>query len=124
MKKLNEQEIAESYEGKSINTERLLELFHDNGSHMGHDAYISYCEQFDEEKCILFNVTPTLSSIWGYYGIEFRIYLNVENNKVYNCTMSKFKYTGGHHGRPSGHALSPTQQEIRLFRRIMDYITL
>lgn len=117
MKKLNESDIAQSYEGKAVNTERLIQLFHNNGNH------IAYCEKFDNEKCALFNVTPTLSSIWGYYGIEFRVYLNVEDNKVYNCAISKFKYTGGHHGRPSGHSLSPTQQEIRLFRRIMDYVT-
>lgn len=118
MKKLNESEIAQSYEGKPINTERLVKLFHDKGN------YIAYCEQFDNEKCDLFNITPALTDYWGYYGIEFRIYLNIENNEVHNCAISKFKYTGGYHGRPSGHALSPTQQEIRVFRRIMDYITL
>lgn len=124
MKKLNEREIAQGYDGKSINTERVLKLFHDNGNHNGHDVYIAYCEHFDKEKCDLFNITPTLSDYWGYYGIEFWIYLYVDNEKVYDCKITKDKSTGGYHGRPSVHVLSPTQQEIRVFRRIMDYITI
>ena len=123
MSKLNENEIALSYADKSINTEKLLKLFDKNGKHNGHDACIAYCEHFDKEKCDLFNITPTLSEYWGYYGIEFHIYLNIENTQVFNCAISKVKYTGGYHGRPSVHVLSPTQQEIRVFRRIMDYIT-
>ena len=123
MKKLNECEIAQGYIGKPINAERLLKFFHANGKHNGHDQYISYCEQFDNEKCALFNITSTLTEYWGYYGIEFHIYLNIENNQVFNCAISKVKYTGGYHGRPSVHVLTPTQQEIRIFRRIMDYIT-
>jgi hypothetical protein len=123
MGKLNECEIAQAYEGKSINTERLLKLFDENGKHNGNDNYIARCERFDSEELALFNITPALTEYWGYYGIEFWIYLNIDNNKVYNCALSKFRYTGGYHGRPSGHGLTPTQQEFRIFRRIMDYIT-
>ena len=123
MSKLNECEIAQGYVGISINTERLIELFHANGNHNGYDEYIAYCEHFNEEECALFNITPTLTEYWGCCGIEFRIYLRIKDNKVNSCVISKFKYTGGYHGRPSGHALSPSQQEIRIFRRIMDYIT-
>jgi len=124
MKKLNENEIALAYDEKSINTERLLKLFHKNGNHNGHDEYIAYCEHFNKEECALFNITSTLTEYWGYYGIEFWIYLYVDNEKVYDCKIFKEKVTyGGYHGRPSGHSLSPTQQEIRIFRRIMDYIT-
>ena len=124
MKKLNECEIAQGYDNKSINTERISKLFHNNGNHNGHDVYIACCEHFDKEECALFNITPTLKDYWGYYGIEFGISLYVYNEKVYGCTISKVKYTGGYHGRPSVHVLYPTQQEIRVFRRIMDYITI
>lgn len=117
MKKLNVKEIAQSYIGKSINTEKLLELFHNDGN------YIARCEQFNNEKRDLFNITPALTEYWGYHGIEFWVYLIMENTQVLNCTISKVKYTGGYHGRPTVHVLSPTQQEIRVFRRIMDYIT-
>ena len=123
MKKLNECEIALSYKEKSINTEKLLKLFHANGKHNGHDEHIAYCEHFGKDEYALFNITHPLTEYWGYYGIKFHIYLHIENNRVTSCAISKFKYTGGYHGRPSTHVLSPTQQELRIFRRIMDYIT-
>jgi hypothetical protein len=123
MKKLNEREIAQNYDGKSINSERLLKLFHSNGNHNGHDEHIAYCEHFNKEECDLFNITPALSEYWGYYGIEFWIYLYVDNGTVYDCKITKDKCTGGYRRRPSVHIFTPTQQEIRVFRRIMDYIT-
>lgn len=130
MKKLNECEIAQSYIRKVANKERLEKTFTDNGGkHQNYRTgreyyeYIAYCNNFDEEEWNLFGLTDALYDKWDYGGIDFRVYLHIENDKITECTISKFKYTGGYHGRPSVHVLSPTQQEIRIFRRIMDYIT-
>lgn len=123
MKKLAENEIVQAYADKTINFEKLLKLFNEKGKFNNYDHYIAYCEQFTEDECAMFNITPTLKDYWGYYGIEMWIYINIDDNKIYNCAISKYKEVGGHHGRPSGYGLTPSQQELRIFRRIMDYIT-
>lgn len=121
MKKLDECEVAQLYKNKTINFEKLLEIFTENGD--DGEEYVAYLDQFDNHKCSLFKITSTLSDRWGYYGILFSILLNVEDNKVYSCELEKYRETGGYHGRPQTHVLTPTQQELRIFRRIMDYVT-
>jgi hypothetical protein len=122
MKKLNEYEITQSYIGKTINFEKMLKIFTKNRNNA--EKYIAYCDKFDKDKCSLFNITTTLNEYWGYYGILFSIFLEAENKMVCNCMIDKYKETGGYHGRPQTHVLMPSQQELRIFRRIMDYITL
>lgn len=120
IKKLDSHEVAQCYEGKPIDFEKLLKVFTENGD--DGEEYIAYCIEFDEDQCSLFNITPTIYDYWEFYGIEFSIYLDIKNETVFNCEISKFRETGGYHGRPQTHVLTPTQQEIRIFRRIMDYI--
>ena len=122
MNKLDDYEIAQSYIGKTINTENMLKFF----TGIGDDGkeYRVYCSEFDKDKCSLFNITHTLNEYWGYYGIQFSVFLEVKNKTVCSCGVDKYRETGGYHGRPSTHVLTLTQQEIRIFRRIMDYITL
>ena len=126
MNKLNEYEIAQSYIGKTVNIERLLTVSYQNGKSYpeGYPRYIADCYNYDKKLLNLFNITPLLLENWGYYGIQFSIYLYVENEKVCECKIFKYKETyGGYHGRPSGYELTSSQQELRIFRRIMDYIT-
>ena len=121
MKKLNEQEIVQSYIGKTINFDRMLKVFEENGN--DGKEYVAYLDQFDEDQCSLFNITDILYERWEFYGIQFSIFLDVENKTVCNCVVDKYRETGGYHGRPQTHVLTPSQQELRIFRRIMDYIT-
>lgn len=121
MKKLDNYEIAQSYTGKTINTENMLKVFTENGD--DGEEYVAYLDQFDKDQCSLFKITPTLSDRWGYYGIQFSIFLDIEDNKVCSCEIEKYQETGGYHDRPQTYVLTPTQQELRIFRRIMDYIT-
>ena len=120
MKRLDDYEIAQSYIGKTINTENMLKVFTKNGD--DGEEYIAYCIEFDEEQCSLFNITSILYEYWEFYGIDFSIYLDIKNKTVFNCEVSKYRETGGYHGRPQTHVLTPSQQELRIFRRIMDYI--
>lgn len=119
MKKLNERDIAQGYTGKPYDMEKLLSVSYQNGN----NRYIADCCNYQEELLNLFGITPTLLEYWGYYGIKFSIFINVENNMVCSCGIDKYKGIGGYHGRPSVRVLTPTQQEIRIFRRLIDYIT-
>lgn len=133
MNKLDERTIAQSYVGKNVDNEKLLTIFRHNGKHRiysitvsePYDMYIAYCPNFNKEKCEQFGITDILHRQWGYSGIDFRVNVYTEDERIMDCKIFKYKstYCGGH-GRPSGYELSPTQQEIRIFRRIMDYITL
>lgn len=126
MKQLEEHKIAQSYVGKPFNREKLLTVSYQNGeSHPEkHPQFIAKCYKYEKELLELFGITHTLFERWGYYGIEFSVIIWINDGKIVACTIEKWKntYSGGH-GRPSGYALIPSQQEIRIFRRIMDYIT-
>jgi hypothetical protein len=127
MEKLNEREIAQGYAGKPVNREKLLTVSYQNGTFFPekYPRYVADCYKYEQELLELFGITPILLDRWGYYGIEFSVYIYVDDGRIVNCAIDKFKntYCGGH-GRPSGYGLTPSQQEIRIFRRIMDYISI
>lgn len=120
MKKLDEREIALSYAGKPYNTEKLLTVPFENGD----NRYIAYCHNFKEEHLDLFGITPTLLEKWGFCGIEVGVFIIIDGTKIKNCGLDKCKYSCPGHGRPRVKVLQPTQQEIRIFKRIMNYVTL
>lgn len=126
MKQLDERKIAQSYVGKPFNKEKLLTVSYQNGeSHPEkYPRFIAKCYKYEKELLELFGITHTLFEKWGYYGIEFSVCIYIDDGKIVNSAIDKYKntYCGGH-GRPSGYGLIPSQQEIRVFRRIMDYIT-
>lgn len=121
MKKLNECEIAQGYIGKPINTEKLVQCF----THIDNDEYHAFCNNYyDEAESEIFKLTDALYTYWEDSGIDFRVILHVEDNKVITCKIYKHKDDlGGFCGRPISEDLVPSQQEIRIFKRIMDYIT-
>ena len=121
--KLSERDIAQAYIGKRVSSARVSELFRANGKYMENDMHIAYCPSFADEKRDLFGITARLYGHWEYYGIDCRINIYSENGTVSDCSILKYKEGCGGHGRPSGHYLTPTQQELRIFRRIMDYVT-
>lgn len=126
MKRLDELEIAQGYIGKTFNRENLLAVSYQNGTSYPekHPRFISDCYHYKQEFLELFGITPLLLESWGYRGIEFSVYVYIADGMITGCKIFKYKntYCGGH-GRPSGSELLPSQQEIRIFRRIMDYIT-
>lgn len=115
MERLDEHDVAHSYIGKSVDLEKLEEVFTENGY-----TYIAYCGRLYGK----FGITPALYDRWLYGGVDFRVNLSLENGLITKCYIFKYKDTsGGGFGRPQGCEASPTQQEIRIFRRIMDYVT-
>ena len=118
MDRLDEYDVAESFVGKSVDMERLSEVFRENGY-----TYIAYCGSLTDNLYDKFGITPALYDRWLYGGVDFRVNLSLENGLITKCYIFKYKDTsGGGFGRPQGCEASPTQQEIRIFRRIMDYV--
>lgn len=118
MKTLNDVEIAKSYAGKTFDAEKVKEIFDYNGLHSGLSNYIATCFHLDKETREKFGITPLLHERWGYTGIDFSVILDVLNDEIKECHIYKCKDTDF-----NSFVRTPSQQEIRIFRRIMDYIT-
>ena len=121
MNKLDEREIAKTYIGKSYSDEKLNKIAHPNGSKKS--EYMCYYLDLDKVFLDLFGITPRLYEKWRYFGYDFTVYIYLQDGFIKGCEIFKYRETYGGHGRPCGYELVPTQQEIRIFRRIMDYIT-
>lgn len=124
MKKLDEMEIAQTYKGKFCSMKKIYQLCNENGSCKISDRseYIADCNNFSEEEFKKFGITDILYDKWLYNDVEFRIYIHTQNGAIVHSKICKYKKIYGG-GRPSNYELQPTQQEIRIFRRIMDYVT-
>ena len=125
MSKLYEQDIVNSFIGKKVNEERLNYIFRENGSK---DEYIAYpSDWYDEkDKCEQFKITPRLMRYWSYSGIYLMISVDIKDGIIvpgtYNTMLTKGRYSYSH-GRPGNNSLKETQQEIRILRRVLEYIT-
>ncbi len=119
MKTLDDIVLAQSYAGKLYDMNRLLRVSYQSRD----DRYIADCHSYRKELLDMFGITSILFDGWGYSGIELSIFINIKDNRIESCGIDKCKYSCGGHGRPSVKVLKPTQQEIRIFKRIMEYIT-
>ena len=115
MEKLDEKVTSQAYIGKTVNEERLSEIF------KGTYFYPSHC---DVRTDIKLNITFALRWGWKEKNVDFRIYVGVKDNLVSSCYIDKRKDNyGGLYVRNSCITLKPTPQELRLFKRVMEYIT-
>lgn len=114
MERLSEYDVARSYIGKSVDSEKFKEVFEED-----YNRYIAYGEYLYDD----FGITDALYDRWRDKGIDFRVYVALEDGKIAKCYIFKYEdSSGGYSCRPQGCEASPTQQEIRIFRRIMDYV--
>ena len=124
MGKLYEQDIVNSFIGKKVNEERLNYIFRKNGSK---DEYIAYPSdwEYEKEKCELFKITGRLMDHWLYYGIYFMISIEIKDGIIvpqrYDTMLCKGRTTGIYGSAKGYHCV--TQQEIRILRRVLEYIT-
>jgi hypothetical protein len=120
MEKLHEHDIVQAYKGKPFDIEKLSKVAYKNGN----NRYIAGCHNYKGELLDLFGITSILLERWGFYGIEFSVFINIKGNEIESCALDKCKYYCGGHGRPTVKVLQPTQQELRVFKRVMEYITI
>lgn len=120
MQKLTEQEVFSPFIGKAINHDVFGELAHDNSS-----EYVIYSSRYLGKPNYqeLFGITDKLKEHWEYSGVDFNLYLSLEGEIITKCHIDKYREGGGGHGRPMINVLKETQQELRVARRIMHYIT-
>ena len=120
MARLTEREIFAPFIGKAVN-ERFTELiWHEfEGVHILHNHEWIDNPALREQ----FGVTDKLYEDWLYRGIEYELHLPVDDREVLGCYVEKFRQGCCGHFKPNIHVLTPTQQELRIARRILEYIT-
>ena len=127
MKRVEEHEVFAAVVGMSINMERLCEIAIHNGKGVGEYAD---CEEYVvEEMAVIgkelirrFCVTDALLKRWERGGILFRIYLFIRKGVLIGGHVFKYKLSLEDCCCDAGYETSPTQQEIRLVGRILDYL--
>ena len=120
MAKLTEKGIVDQFLGKSVNHEAFANVAHKNGG----KYLICNADYIDNSQyCELFGITDWLKDKWGYSGVDFTIFLTVVDGIIAEGHLYKCKERGGGHGRPIISVLTETQQELRVARRILQYIT-
>lgn len=116
MIKLTEKDIKQAHIGKPCNGERLSEIFNKSNTF--------YCGHCDEKLKWKFDITPALYIGWEQRGIDFKIQASVSNGVITHCGIIKYKDNySGLYVRTSARELKPTQQELRIFKKVMEYIT-
>ena len=118
-----EKDLAESFIGKEINGENLTTCAMCNRKDPESDEYIIYSCSFMYKLDLkdAFGVTDKLKDLWERRGTEFNIHLYVSDSKLVSCKIFKYKESSG--ARPSLTTPKCTQQELRVARRILDYVT-
>lgn len=120
MNKLTEKEIFSQFIDKAVNTDTFAKVAYKNGS----EYMICNADYIDDPQyCELFGITDLLKWKWQYSGVDFTIYLTVEDGTITKAHLYKAKEGCGGHGRSTSSVLTETQQELRVARRILQYIT-
>ena len=71
----------------------------------------------------LFRITPALTSGWLSRDIAFAVQLYIKDGCIAGGRIIKYKETCSECGlRPSGYEMAPTQQELRIAKRIVEYL--
>lgn len=121
MAKLTEIDIIALFIGKTVNQEHFDNIGHRS---LGNNYFICNEDYLTKPQYLeIFGITARLEEMWGYSGIDFSICLTLEDGGITKCHIDKCRYGGIGHGRPVTHVLSVSQQELRVARRILQYIT-
>lgn len=128
MAKLAEHEVFAAVVGERVNDDHLEQLGVSVGAGTGnYEDCIHYLltqpEQWSDPLVRLFRITPALTSGWLGRGIAFAVQLYLKDGCIAGGRIIKYKETCSECGlRPSGYEISPTQQELRIAKRILEYL--
>ena len=119
MAKLTE-EVFAPFVGKVLN-EKFAQLSWQDCD----ETYILYNYEWMDNQAIReqFGLTDKLYEDWLYRGIEYSIHLSVDEGEVLGCFVEKIRQGDCGHFKPNIHVLTPTSQEVRVARRVLEYIT-
>lgn len=120
MANLTEEALIAQYIGGLIHTEHFAKCATKNGDSGEYIVY-SCGYLYKPELCEAFGVTDKLKDLWERRGTEFNIYLCISDGYLTSARIFKYTESGG--ARPSISTPKCTQQELRIARRILSYVT-
>lgn len=120
---LSENSITSQYIDLPVRMESLTRCARRNRQTANGDEYIVYSCGFlySKELRELFGVTDKLKDLWERRGTDFNLCLQIADGRIVNCAIDKHHEGDG--ARPSCQDLKCTQQELRIARRILEYLT-
>lgn len=124
MPKLTALEIFAPFIGKSVNRESFARCAHKNRETKEGTEYIVYiCGLiYNKELCEMFGITGSLRETWERSGTDFNLYITIEGDTITKIRIDKYREVGAN-ARPVIRPLKETQQELRIARRVLGYIT-
>lgn len=121
MQKLTERDIISQFIGNTVSQEHFNKIGYSNGENNYLICNADYIN--NPQLCEAFGITDRLKWKWGYSGVDFTIYLTIVDNTIREGHIYKAKDSCSGHGRSSSQVLSISQQELRVAKRILQYIT-
>lgn len=111
-------DIVFQFPGRKLDMEKFNRI-----GDAGDDSHAIYSDTWKDEPEFRrqFGLTDKLCDRWMYSGTEFNIYLDMDGETIKRCIVDKFRTSEA--PRPGTKVLEPTQQELRIARRILEYIT-
>ena len=121
MQDLNEVDIAKAYEGKPYIPEKIRKIAIGSGN----TSAVVYNYRITKSQGALIGITDEIFYKWCDAGIYFSIFidLDISSNTIKGCRINKTKSTQGEDGKLHHTKLSPTQEEVRIFYNVMEFIT-
>lgn len=120
MARITEQEMFAPFIGKALSKNYANLTWHECEEELILYNY-EWMDNPDLRK--QFGLTDKLHEDWLYRGVEFELHLFVDEGEAVGCSVEKARYGHCGHFKPNIHVLSPTTQELRVARRILEYIT-
>lgn len=122
MATLTETSITSAFIGKIVNADNLKKCTWD--SFLENKKYTVYSSGFLYDKFLMerFGATQKLKETWERRGTEFTVSVDVFEGKISAARIGKDNTGDG--ARPSGGGpLTCSQQDLRIARRILEFIT-
>lgn len=130
MERLSEHEVFAAVINETAASSRLDKISSHNGK--GNGSYCD-CEEyvitiadgyFDHRNLSKFRITDGLRKRWRENNIAFCVYLYLKETKIVGGHIFKFRELKSSNGLvSSGYEMEATQQELRIVKRILSYIT-
>ena len=125
MSNLSEIDIQKAFIGHSVCMENLTRCAdrHTRNTNDG-TVYTVFISTFiySQDLRELFGITDSMREKWERSGVDFNLYITVKDNAITKISTDKYREVGAN-ARPVIRPLKETQQELRIARRIIDYIT-
>lgn len=112
---ITEQVLISSFVGKSVNRNLSCLFRESSGEHRLCISSMICGENF--------GVTHALREYWDLSGISLDLVIRTEQGVIVSGFVDKLRCAQPGHGRPAVRVLKPSQQELRIVRRLLHFVT-